>query len=117
MIVNPQTIDLSPPEANLILYQGDDRAFSVAFPNTVTVAGTTAKWQIKARDGSTVLTLQSGSGISLSGRVFTVTVTKAQSTALPTGRVMFHDFQWTDLSSKDVTLFTGTVQVKPQRTT
>lgn len=117
MTTDPQTIDLSPKEVNLILYQGDDRAFTVTFPNTVTVTGTTAKWQIKGRDGSTVLTLQSGTGISLAGQVFTVTVTKAQSTTMVPGRVMFHDFQWTDTATKEQTLFEGTVQFKPQRTT
>lgn len=111
-----QTVDLRAKEVNLIMYQGDDHGFTVTFPNTVVLTGTTAKWTIVDRAGATVLALQSGSGITLSGQVFTVTVTKAQSAAMVAERTMFHDFQWTDASNKDITVFGGSVVFSKQRT-
>lgn len=117
MTSDAQTIDLTPKEVNLLIYQGDSTAFTVTFPGSVPLVGTTGKMRIQRRDGTTVLTLTTGGGISLSGQVFTTTITKAQAAALPTGVMMPYDWQWTDASSNERTVVHGTVQAKKQITT
>lgn len=112
-----QTVDMTSKVVNLLIKQGDTKAFSVTFDNAITVAGSTAKMMIKRRDGTLLLTLQSGSGITRTGQVFTTTFTKAQTLALPVDVLLNYDWQWTDASSNEDTVFGGTIQVKKQTTT
>lgn len=117
MTTDAQTIDLTSKVVNLLIKQGDSSAFTVTFPNSITVTGTTAKMMLKRRDGTAVLTLQSGSGITLAGQVFTTSFTKAQTAALPTEVLIVYDWQWTDGSGNETTLIEGVIQVKKQTTT
>lgn len=112
-----QTIEMTSKVVNLLIKQGDSRSFTVTFDNAITVTGSTAKMMIKRRDGTLLLTLQSGSGITRSGQVFTTSLTKAQTAALPIDVLLNYDWQWTDASSLEDTIFGGTIQVKKQTTT
>lgn len=117
MTTDAETIDLRPKEVNLLLYQGDTTVFTVTFPVSVSMTGSTGKMRIQRLDGSTALTLTTGGGIVLSGQVFTTTITKTQAAALPTDVVMPYDWQWTDASNNERTVVQGTVRVQAQKTT
>lgn len=117
LTTDAQTIEMTSKVVNLLLKQGDSKAFTVTFANSIDLTGSTAKMTIKRRDGTTVLTLQSGSGISRAGQVFTTTFTKAQTTAMPVDVLLDYDWQWTAASGNEDTVFGGTIQVKKQTTT
>jgi len=112
-----QTIDLTSKVVNLLIKQGDTKSFTVTFPDAISLTSSTAKMTIKRRGGTTVLTLQSGSGITRSGQVFTTSFTKAQTAALPVDVLLDYDWQWTDASGTEDTVIGGTIQVKKQTTT
>lgn len=112
-----QTIDMTSKEVHLLIKQGDSKYFTVTFATGIDLTGSTAKMTIKRMDGTTALTLESGSGISRSGQVFTTTFTKAQTTAMPTGVLMLYDWQWTNSTGLEDSPFGGTIQFKKQYTT
>lgn len=117
MTTDAQTIRLTAKSVNFLLQQGDSKAFTITFPGSVSLSGATAKMMVKRMDGTLALTLQSGSGIELSGQVFTTSFTKAQTAALPVGVLLRYDWQWTNASNQEDTLIRGTIQVEKQITT
>mgnify|MGYP001809818385 CR=1 FL=1 len=115
MTSDAQTIDLRPKEVNFLIYQGDDTSFTVTFPVSINTTGSSGTMKIKRRSGASVLTLALGSGITLSGQIFTTTITKTQAATLPTNMVLEYDWQFTNSAAIEQTVVVGTIQVKPQK--
>lgn len=122
-VTDPQIVTLVPNAVNFELYQGDTFTFQVAMKNVdgsaYPISGTTASMKIKRLSGAEVLSLANGSGITYTnaaGGIMSVTVTAAQSAALPTEKVLVYDLQLEQPGSIITTLVRGNITVTPQIT-
>lgn len=123
-VVDPQILNLVPNVVDFQTYQGDTLTFTVTVKNSngsaYPITGSSSSMKIKRLSGAEVLSLTVGSGITYTnaaGGIMTVTITAAQSAALPTEKVLAYDLQLEQSSGTIITtLVRGTITVTPQIT-
>lgn len=123
MTTDAQTISMAPAFVNFTdLVQGDTLAFTVALTDSagdaIDITGTTTDMEIKRLDGTTVLALSIGDGITYTnaaGGIMNVTVAAADTADLEPEYTYRYDLQYTNGSTVR-TIASGTIKLIKQIT-
>lgn len=107
---------------NIVLHQGETFSLSITYKdendNPVSLVGYTGKMHVRTRPGgSSILSLASGSGITITGATgeIAISVTAAQSALLPAG-VYQYDLALISATSTVTYLLRGTFTINPRIT-
>lgn len=123
MTTDAQTISMAPAFVNFTnLVQGDTLAFTVALTDSagdaIDITGTTTDMEIKRLDGTLVLVLSVGDGITYTnaaGGIMSVTVAADDTAGLEPEYTYRYDLQYTNGSTVR-TIASGTIKLIKQIT-
>ena len=125
LTTDAQELSLAPATVHIVdLVVGDTPAFLVTLVDNdtdtaINITGTTGAMTIRNQSGTPVISLTSGSGISITdaaGGEFTVSLTSIQTLLLNPQLVYKYDFQWTNGANVH-TIVKGNLRASAQQTT
>jgi hypothetical protein len=113
--MSPSALLAQPAVVNLLIYQGDDFAFTLTVKNpdgsNTDLTGATFKAQIRDSAGSSTSTLLATFTTSVAANVVTLSLAHADSAKLPLSSVW--DCQMTRSGGSVVTLAAGSINLSP----